>query len=304
MIRPPPHAFALPVTVRSQLPPRASNERSGLARGALWLGVGAVSAAVHLSAYYALTNAGLAPPPLPPPAPPAVMINLSPIAVSAKSTVDNATPTPPADMSEQAETPPEEAVEPPPAEEPMPELPPPPPLVNSEAVLAPPPPKQQERKEKAPEKPKLEKPKPKPKPRPKPNKPKKPVEDRKASVASRSGGGPKSDTGQAAVAAASAAGTAASEVSRASWLGDVRGQIVRNKRYPAEARSLGETGTARVAITIGPSGNAASVRLLGSSGSSSIDQEAVAVIYRAAPFPPPPGNKTTVLNVPINFNRR
>ncbi|WP_019903454.1 TonB family protein [Methylobacterium sp. 77] len=291
MIQPPPGSFTLP----RALPRAIDDGASRPVRFLIWGATASVTLGLHVGLYLLLTRMGEAPPVPPPQMPAAVMINLSPIAVSAKSEVDNASDTPPAAESQAVEKVEEEEPPPPPAPELVPDAPLPPPNVVSEAVLAPKPPVVVKKAEKPPEKP-VKKPVEK---KDKPKKPTKPQE--KPQVASKSGGGPKSDRQTADVTAASSAGSAVSEASRASWQNEVRSKIVRAKRFPSDAR--GQSGVAVVSVTFGANGGASGARLVRSSGNASLDAEAVAVMYRAAPYPIPPGGKTTVLMVPLNFRQ-
>jgi protein TonB len=82
-------------------------------------------------------------------------------------------------------------------------------------------------------------------------------------------------------------------------------QLHRAKRYPAEARQRREEGTARLSFSIDRSGRVVSYQLVGSSGSAALDQEALAMIQRASPLPPPPPEVTgsrISLTVPVRFN--
>lgn len=290
MMQPPPGSFTLPHTKQRVLDDGASSP----ARFLIWGATASLVLGLHVGLYLFLTRVNT-PPSEPPQMPAAVMINLSPIAVSAKSEVDNASEGPPAAESQKVEKV-EEEEPPPPAPELIPDAPPPPPNVVSQAVLAPKPPETPKKKaEKPPEKPVK-------KPVEKKDKPKKPMKpEEKPRVASKSGGGPKSDRQTADVTAASAAGSAVSEASRASWQNEVRSKIVRAKRFPSDAR--GQAGVAVVSVTFGANGGASGVRVVRSSGNASLDAEAVAVMYRAAPYPIPPGGKTTVLTVPLNFRQ-
>jgi periplasmic protein TonB len=61
-----------------------------------------------------------------------------------------------------------------------------------------------------------------------------------------------------------------------------------------------------VAFTIDRSGRVLSARLIRSSGSAVLDQEAVSLARRASPVPPPPpniGGGTIVVTVPVRFSR-
>lgn len=101
--------------------------------------------------------------------------------------------------------------------------------------------------------------------------------------------------------AAPSAGVATS-ASMSSWRGMVVAHINRHKRYPGG----GSRGTSSVAFTIDRSGRVLSARLIRSSGSSALDQEAVSLARRASPVPAPPSNitgRSIVLTVPIRFSR-
>jgi len=72
----------------------------------------------------------------------------------------------------------------------------------------------------------------------------------------------------------------------ASWERLLVAQLERHKRYPAGAQ--GKVGEARLAFSIDRSGQVVASRIVHSSGSEALDQEALALIKRAAPLPPPP----------------
>ena len=76
-----------------------------------------------------------------------------------------------------------------------------------------------------------------------------------------------------------------------------------SRAYPEAARARGEQGTVRVMITFGSSGHAISVRLAGSSGSSILDQAALAAARGASlpPLPPEMGSSITRI-VPIRYS--
>ncbi|WP_292613176.1 TonB family protein, partial [Nitrobacter sp. 62-13] len=76
----------------------------------------------------------------------------------------------------------------------------------------------------------------------------------------------------------------------------------RNKRFP---RGAG-TGTASVAFTIDRAGRVLAARLVGSTGDARLDAEAVSLLKRASPLPPPPegfGKGRIALTVPVRFSR-
>ncbi|MBV8753236.1 MAG: energy transducer TonB [Hyphomicrobiales bacterium] len=63
-------------------------------------------------------------------------------------------------------------------------------------------------------------------------------------------------------------------------------QLERHKRYPPRAK--GHVGEARLAFSIDRGGHVLTSRIVHSSGSEALDDEALAMIKRAAPLPPPP----------------
>lgn len=303
MIHSPPGSFVpSPVALRA-LPGEGP---SAPLRVATWALAAAATAGLHLALYLALTaREGAEPPPRPPETPAAVMVNLAPVPTAARSEIDNQAEGPPATATQEAAAPPEDV--PPPIETVAP-VPPLPQVANPQAVLpARPETPKVAKPEKPPETP-VKEPKPRKefKPRKEPERqaterPKKPMPRDKERVASRAGGGPRSDRQTADRTAAPSAGEAVSDATRASWQGEVRSRIVRAKRFPGEAHGL--TGVAIVSVTITNAGGASGVRLVGSSGNAAFDAEAVAVIARAAPYPPPPGGRAATLTVPINFRR-
>ncbi len=70
------------------------------------------------------------------------------------------------------------------------------------------------------------------------------------------------------------------------WQRGLVARIERFKRYPA--RAAGRFGVARIVFTIDRQGRLTDVRMVGSTGSAALDDEAIATVRRAAPFPPPP----------------
>ena len=86
------------------------------------------------------------------------------------------------------------------------------------------------------------------------------------------------------------------------YRGLVAAHLARYKQYPADARSRGDRGTAAVTFSIGGGGGVTSVGLARSSGVASIDQEVVAMVRRASPFPAPPGGRAQSFTVPVSFH--
>jgi protein TonB len=72
----------------------------------------------------------------------------------------------------------------------------------------------------------------------------------------------------------------------ATWQRLLVAQLERHKRYPKQAN--GKVGEARLAFSIDRSGQVLTSRIVASSGSEALDEEALALIKRAAPLPPPP----------------
>jgi protein TonB len=106
------------------------------------------------------------------------------------------------------------------------------------------------------------------------------------------------------------ASTAASGVGRgrsdasSNYPGRVSAHLARHKRYPAAARAAGSQGVATVSFSLDGSGRVTSVRLARGSGIAGIDQEVVAMVRRASPFPAPPDGRGRSFTVPVRFNLR
>jgi protein TonB len=109
-------------------------------------------------------------------------------------------------------------------------------------------------------------------------------------------------------ARASAPSVASSGVGRGrsdadtNYRGLVAAHLARFKQFPAEARSSGEQGTVNVTFTLDGNGQVRSVRLVRGSGVASLDQESVAMVHRASPFPAPPSGQPVSFTVPIGFH--
>ena len=292
-----------------------------------WGTAAIVVAAVHFTAAWAALNwrKAEATPDAPPPA---VMIDLAPLAVAPpappqevapgpRMTEAQPVPTPdtptPVDQTPDLTPPTPVATPEPPkpdpapaelqqtAQEIKPDIPPPPQPQdikvpdlpkedNAEATLAPPPP-----------------PSPKPKahnePPPKAHEAerKKPIDPDKPKRRQTTAP-PTSIAARSNTAAAPSAGSGASpSVSPATWKSELMAHLNRYKRYPSGAASA---GTASVAFTIARSGQVLSARLIGSSGNPALDAEAVSLPRRASPVPAPPpdfGGGVLTLTVPIHF---
>jgi protein TonB len=180
-----------------------------------------------------------------------IMLDLESAPPTPEPPVENIAPGP---QMQEAEPP---APEPEKQEETQKEEIPPTPVQEAPEVVAPP------------EKPKPE-PKPEPvKPKPKPvvQKPKKPTD----TPAPRTTAPPR-----------------ASQAAMSNYKGLVSAHIARFKQYPASAKAAGEQGIATVTFTVTRGGGASGIRITSSSGHPALDAEAVGVVRRAQPLPPPP----------------
>jgi len=88
-----------------------------------------------------------------------------------------------------------------------------------------------------------------------------------------------------------------------SWEGRVLARLERFKRYPPAARSRRDQGVATIRFRLDRQGRVLSSSIARSSGSAALDQEALATLARAAPFPPIPEDRPdeVELVVPIEF---
>jgi periplasmic protein TonB len=87
------------------------------------------------------------------------------------------------------------------------------------------------------------------------------------------------------------------------WEKQIFDRLAGQRRFPPQAR--GQSGIARVAFTIDRSGNLISEKLVQSTGSPLLDTEAIAMVKRAQPFPPPPpeaGEDRPMFELPIVFD--
>jgi len=223
---------------------------------------------------------------MPPGQPPdAVMINLAPVEVAPPPQEEVDTPPQPDEV--QPATPPEPT---PPPLLPLQTITQAPispdvlPAPQAEAQMAPPPPPPPKIVPKPVEK-KLP---------PKPVKREKQEAKPKAAVKST-----RSDLPRSERAAAPRAGVNGASV--ASWKSEIVMRINSVKGYPAGA---GASGTAVVAFSVTRGGAVVGARLVRSSGSSALDQAAVATVRRANPVPPPPaGVNGGSFTIPLHFSR-
>jgi TonB family protein len=92
-------------------------------------------------------------------------------------------------------------------------------------------------------------------------------------------------------------------LSVADWKSQIIELIERNKRYPLSA-PRDEERVVQVFFSLDRRGRVMDSRIISSSGSSVLDEEALALVRRSEPFPPPPQefNDHANLRLPIRFN--
>ena len=91
----------------------------------------------------------------------------------------------------------------------------------------------------------------------------------------------------------------------ADWDSEIAKLLEHNKRYPSAARARGEQGVAELAFSIDRQGHVLSSRIVKSSGSATLDEETLALVQRAQPFPVPPPDLPGAeikFTVPVRFN--
>jgi protein TonB len=128
------------------------------------------------------------------------------------------------------------------------------------------------------------------------------VDDQPAADHTRAPAGSAAPVARTAASPSSSSGATVTSA-LASWKGQLVAHINRFKRFPANAAS---SGTASVAFAINRAGVVESARLISSSGDRALDEEAVALLHRASPTPPPPAHMAgniISLTVPIRFDR-
>ena len=213
---------------------------------------------------------------------PAIIIDLAPLPVAPASPADVAAGP---EMMEAA-PPPEPRVE---SVPPEPILEPTPPLVEPLVAL--------------PEPPKQPPPQVKEEPRPKPPEPKR-VEQQKP--APRTTATPRFERATAERPAAPSPGSVSS-TAMSSWRDQVVAQLQRAKRYPSGAEARRAEGVVTLSFSLSRGGSVLSRSIARSSGNSELDQEVLAMVMRAQPFPqfPPGMNQASVqLSVPVRFSLR
>jgi len=108
-----------------------------------------------------------------------------------------------------------------------------------------------------------------------------------------------------AVAAPAPGLSAIAAKAQANWQRSLVAHINRYKRYPTEARAHRMTGIVTVEFMLDRRGQVLSSRVMHSSGSAVLDEEAIALLRRAAPLPTPPQKvppEGIPLAIPIHFH--
>jgi protein TonB len=92
-----------------------------------------------------------------------------------------------------------------------------------------------------------------------------------------------------------------------SWQRALNLHLSKHKRYPGEARNRRIQGVVTVSFSVDREGRVSNARMVKGSGSSLLDEEALEMLSRASPIPPPPDMPAAGLRdftMPIQFNIR
>jgi protein TonB len=74
------------------------------------------------------------------------------------------------------------------------------------------------------------------------------------------------------------------------------------RRHQSAARSGGAAGSGMVTFSLSGSGSVTSVRIVKGTGAAVLDQEILAMVRRASPFPAPPDGQPKSFTVPVRFS--
>lgn len=97
----------------------------------------------------------------------------------------------------------------------------------------------------------------------------------------------------------------AGRAAKVSWQQALHAHLEREKRYPRQARRLKKKGMPVIRFTIDREGSVLNVELVKSSGTASLDKEAIELVGRAQPLVKPPSSvkgARLTLTLPINFS--
>jgi protein TonB len=118
---------------------------------------------------------------------------------------------------------------------------------------------------------------------------------------------PPASSGATASVTTAPSAASAPNASMVSWKTRLARHIQRYKRYPEAAQRRGERGTAVVQFTVDRQGRVISTALVRGSGSRTLDDETMALVHRAEPFPRPPADARDSqfsFTVPVRFSAR
>ncbi|MCI0598392.1 MAG: TonB family protein [Beijerinckiaceae bacterium] len=107
--------------------------------------------------------------------------------------------------------------------------------------------------------------------------------------------------GEDSVRATAMSLTAASGSEAISYQVVVGAMLERAKQYPEGARKRNAKGIATIGFVLDVSGGVASVSLLRTSGEADLDSEGLALVSRAAPYPPPPPGAKRSFAIEVAF---
>jgi len=118
-----------------------------------------------------------------------------------------------------------------------------------------------------------------------------------------------SQPGKAATVAPTASGAQSKGISSSAflaWQMQVYARIDQNKVYPPSADAKNEGGIVHVRFSLDRQGQLTGSRIVRSSGSTTLDNEALDMLRRTQPFPPPPAELAVPihLTVPVTYMNR
>jgi protein TonB len=83
-------------------------------------------------------------------------------------------------------------------------------------------------------------------------------------------------------------------------LGEIRGQLLQNFKYPKMAQKLKMQGEVKVSFSLSSDGSVDNIKVVESSGFDILDEDAVALIQKtASTFPKP--SKSVRITVPLSY---